>query len=68
MELAPPDAILGTAIAYKADSFKDKVNLGIGAYRDDEGKPYPFNIVKKVEKLMIDMKLDKEYLPIDGNA
>ena len=67
MQLAPPDAILGTALAYKADKSADKVNLGIGAYRDDNGKPYPFNIVKKVEKLMIDQKLDKEYLPIDGN-
>ena len=32
--MAPPDPILGTAIAFKNDPSKDKVNLGIGAYRD----------------------------------
>lgn len=29
----PPDAILGITEAFKADSFKDKINLGVGAYR-----------------------------------
>jgi aspartate/tyrosine/aromatic aminotransferase len=43
--MAPPDPILGTALAYKADPSKDKVNLGIGAYRDDNEKPYPFKVV-----------------------
>jgi len=31
--MAPPDPILGTAVAYKNDPSGDKVNLGIGAYR-----------------------------------
>ena len=29
----PPDAILGITEAFKADSFPDKINLGVGAYR-----------------------------------
>lgn len=29
----PPDAILGITEAYKADSFPEKINLGVGAYR-----------------------------------
>eukprot|EP01016_Furgasonia_blochmanni_P039964 TRINITY_DN5042_c0_g1_i2.p1 TRINITY_DN5042_c0_g1~~TRINITY_DN5042_c0_g1_i2.p1 ORF type:complete len:431 (-),score=144.79 TRINITY_DN5042_c0_g1_i2:201-1493(-) len=66
--LAPPDPILGTALAFKADTSKDKVNLGIGAYRDDNDKPYVFNVVKKAEQeILNDSKLDKEYLPIDGH-
>lgn len=48
--MAPPDPILGTAIAFKNDKSNDKINLGIGAYRDGDGKPYIFNIVKKVEE------------------
>lgn len=47
--MAPPDPILGTAIAFNNDNSADKINLGIGAYRDDNGKPYIFKIVKKVE-------------------
>ena len=48
------------------------MNLGVGAYRTDEEKPYVFEVVKKVEKeLLEDLlsgKIDKEYLPIDGDA
>lgn len=29
----PPDAILGITEAFKADSFREKINLGVGAYR-----------------------------------
>ena len=33
VELAPVDPILGTALAYNADTNANKVNLGIGACR-----------------------------------
>jgi aspartate/tyrosine/aromatic aminotransferase len=33
--MAPVDPILGTALAYNADKDPQKVNLGVGAYRDD---------------------------------
>lgn len=46
--LGPPDAILGITEAFKADSAGEKINLGVGAYRDEEGKPYVLNCVRKV--------------------
>ena len=46
--MGPPDAILGITEAYKKDPNPKKVNLGAGAYRDDEGKPYVLPVVKKV--------------------
>ena len=51
MELGPPDAILGITEAYKKDSNPKKINLGVGAYRDDNGKPYVLPTVKKVDVL-----------------
>lgn len=36
----PPDAILGITEAFKADSFKEKINLGVGAYRESVGEPH----------------------------
>ena len=67
LELAPPDPILGTAIAYKNDPSPDKVNLGIGAYRTDEGVPYVFQSVREAERRILeDPALNKEYLGIDG--
>ena len=47
--MAPPDPILGINIAYANDSDARKVNLGVGAYRDDNLKPVVFSIVRKVE-------------------
>jgi aspartate/tyrosine/aromatic aminotransferase len=45
------------------------MNLGVGAYRDENLKPYPFKIVKKAEaEVIADKSLDMEYLPIDGYA
>ena len=48
MELGPPDAILGITEAFKKDTKPEKINLGVGAYRDDSGKPYVLPTVKKV--------------------
>lgn len=50
LSVGPPDAILGVTEAYKKDQSPNKMNLGVGAYRDDNGKPYVLNAVKKVIK------------------
>ena len=47
--MAPPDPILGTALAFQKDNSNDKINLGIGAYRDGDGKPYVFKAVEQAE-------------------
>jgi len=38
----------GITEAFKADKDLHKINLGVGAYRDENGKPYVLNAVKKV--------------------
>ncbi len=48
--LGPPDAILGITEAFRADSAKEKINLGVGAYRDEQGRPYVLECVKKVKQ------------------
>lgn len=45
---APPDPILGVSEAFKNDDNDLKLNLGVGAYRTEEIKPYVLNVVKKV--------------------
>jgi len=45
---APEDPLFGLMTAYRADSFDKKVDLGIGAYRDDNAKPWVLPVVKKV--------------------
>ncbi|KAJ6666120.1 hypothetical protein lerEdw1_001024 [Lerista edwardsae] len=68
VEMGPPDPILGVTEAFKRDSNSKKMNLGVGAYRDDNGKPYVLNCVRKAEAQLAAKKLDKEYLPIAGLA
>ena len=64
---APPDEIFNTGIRYRADTSPNKVDLGVGAYRDDQGKPYVLNVVHKAETIIYnDKTLNKEYLGIDG--
>ena len=48
VDLGPPDPILGITEAFKKDANPKKINLGVGAYRDDNGKPYVLPSVKKV--------------------
>lgn len=64
---APLDPILGTKVRFLADKSPDKINLGIGAYRTDDGKPYVLRVVREAEKMIFeDQKLDHEYLGISG--
>ena len=46
--MGPPDAILGVTEAFKKDTNPKKINLGVGAYRDDQGKPFILQCVKTV--------------------
>lgn len=65
--VAPPDAILTLATWFKEDKDPRKVNLGIGAYRTEEGKPWPLPSVLAAQLAVCqDPNEDKEYVPIDG--
>lgn len=48
---APEDPLFGLMAAYKADTFDKKVDLGIGAYRDNNAQPWVLPVVKKVNKI-----------------
>lgn len=39
---------LGVTEAFKRDTDPKKINLGVGAYRDENGKPYVLPSVRKV--------------------
>lgn len=64
---APEDPLFGLMAAYRADTDPNKVDLGIGAYRDDTARPWVLPVVKKAEDLLRrDPDLNHEYLPIAG--
>ena len=45
---APEDPLFGLMAAYRRDTSDKKVDLGIGAYRDNNAKPWVLPVVKKV--------------------
>ncbi|CAK9227492.1 unnamed protein product [Sphagnum troendelagicum] len=69
IQQAPEDPILGVTVAFNKDPSPMKVNLGVGAYRTEEGKPLVLNVVRQAEeRLLADRTQNKEYQPITGVA
>jgi len=66
VEMGPPDPILGVTVAFKNDPSPNKMNLGVGAYRDDHGQPFVLSCVRKAETRISQANLNHEYAGIGG--
>ncbi|CCD25007.1 aspartate transaminase AAT2 NDAI_0E01910 [Naumovozyma dairenensis CBS 421] len=67
IEQLPPDALFGIKQRYSKDTRSHKVDLGIGAYRDNNGKPWVLPSVKLAEhSIHSDPSYNHEYLNISG--
>lgn len=70
VEPAPPIEVFKLSADCAADQDPKKINLGVGAYRTEECKPWILPVVKKAElKLAEDTNnevINHEYLPILG--
>ncbi len=64
---APPDSILGLTEEFKKDQNPQKVNLGVGVYKDEAGNTPVLRCVKAAEKLLLEQQITKSYLPISGD-
>ena len=62
---APADPILGLSDLFRADDRSDKINLGIGVYKDETGKTPVLASVKKAEQFLLENETTKTYLSID---
>ena len=69
VEEIPLDPVFHLTASFNRDPDIHKVNLGVGAYRTDEGKPWILPVVERATKLLLeDPKFDHEYLSIEGLA
>ena len=66
LEMAPPDAILGLTAAFKEDPNPNKINLGVGVYKDARGKTPALPSVQAAETRLLEAGPLEGYLPIDG--
>jgi aspartate/tyrosine/aromatic aminotransferase len=64
---APPDSILGLTEQFKKDQNPEKVNLGVGVYKDNNGNTPILGAVQKAEQMLLAGETSKSYLPISGD-
>ncbi len=63
----PPDAILVLVGEHQDDPRNNKIDLGIGVYRDASGQTPILDVVKKAERHVVDTQATKTYLGSGGN-
>lgn len=63
---APQDPILGLIELYRNDPRTNKIDLGIGVYKDENGETPVLNSVKKTEQYLLEHETSKNYLSIEG--
>ena len=63
----PGDPILGVNVEYNKDTDPNKVNLSIGAYKDEKGDPYTLKCVSKAVAKYAKDNPNHEYLPMGGD-
>lgn len=68
IQAAPADPILGLGEAFKSETRTNKINLGIGVYKDAKGVTPIMQAVKTAERRLLETESSKNYLSIDGVA
>lgn len=62
-----PDALLALIKMYASDPRADKIDLGVGVYRTDEGDTPVFAAVKQAEQKLLSTQSSKSYLGPEGD-
>ncbi|ANN26156.1 TPA: aspartate/tyrosine/aromatic aminotransferase [Vibrio vulnificus] len=65
---APADPILGLTEEFKKDPRTEKINLGVGIYKTEQGETPVLATVKKAEAALVETEKTKSYLTIEGTA
>ena len=68
LEARPADAILKLIAEHKNDPRDEKVDLGVGVYRNAEGNTPVLESVKLAERWLVDTQESKAYLGSRGDA
>lgn len=62
-----PDALLALIRLHAADPRDDKIDLGVGVYRTDDGATPVFRAIKAAEQRLVDEQDSKSYLGPEGD-
>lgn len=67
LEILPPDPILGVTAAFRRDPDPNKVDLGVGVYRDEYGNTPVPRAVRAAEQALLAEQATKVYVGPAGN-
>lgn len=67
LKAMPPDAILTLIGEHQSDARENRIDLGVGVYRDESGQTPILRAVKKAEQHLLDSQPSKSYLGSGGN-
>jgi aromatic-amino-acid transaminase len=67
LNLQPADPLLRLITEYREDSRSDKLDLGVGVYRDETGATPILRSVKEAERRLLQSQTSKSYLGPEGN-
>lgn len=68
LQRKPPDAILKLIAEFANDPRQQKIDLGVGVYRDAAGNTPVFRAIKAAERRLLESQTSKSYLGIRGAA
>lgn len=63
----PNDPLLALIGLYNADQREDKIDLGVGVYRDDAGRTPVLRSVKAAERELLETQSSKSYVAPEGD-
>ena len=67
LKLQPEDKIMALMSLFKADERKEKIDLGIGVYKNNNGQTPIMSAVQKAAIILNDTQKTKSYVGLSGN-
>lgn len=67
LSAAEPDLILASMAAFRADPRPGKIDLGVGVYRDAEGRTPVFAAIRQAERELLETQDSKTYVGLLGD-
>ena len=67
LKLQPEDKIMALMSLFKADERKEKIDLGVGVYKNNKGQTPIMDAVQKASRILNNTQKTKSYVGLSGN-
>lgn len=68
LDVRPPDPLLKLIRSFREDARKEKIDLGVGVYRDESGETPIMAAVKEAERRLLSAQTTKTYVGQQGDV